>query len=76
MSVAPAFGTPGPGGTPLFVLQEMGGWASAEMVRRYAHLAADHLAPYAERLGGLRDGELAIHGTNPSQAVERKEKST
>ena len=26
------------GGTPLFVLQEMGGWASAEMVRRYAHL--------------------------------------
>lgn len=64
------------GGTPLYVLQEMGGWASAEMVRRYAHLAADHLAPYAERLGGLREKELAIHGTNPSQARERKEKST
>ena len=41
-------------GTPLFALQELGGWASAEMVRRYAHLAADHLAPYAERLGTLR----------------------
>ncbi|MDR0576084.1 MAG: site-specific integrase [Candidatus Accumulibacter sp.] len=37
-------------GTPLFALQEMGGWESPEMVRRYAHLAADHLAPYAERL--------------------------
>jgi integrase len=36
-------------GTPLFALQELGGWASTEMVRRYAHLAADHLAPYAER---------------------------
>lgn len=60
------------GGTPLFVLQEMGGWASAEMVRRYAHLSADHLAPYADRLGGLRDRELAIHGTDPSQGREEK----
>lgn len=41
-------------GTPLFALQEMGGWESPEMVRRYAHLAADHLAPYAERLESLR----------------------
>jgi hypothetical protein len=37
-------------GTPLFALQEMGGWSSAEMVRRYAHLAADHLAPFAAKL--------------------------
>ena len=37
-------------GTPLFALQELAGWESAEMVRRYAHLAADHLAPYADRL--------------------------
>lgn len=41
-------------GTPLFALQELGGWESAEMVRRYAHLAADHLAPYADRLTALR----------------------
>jgi integrase len=33
--------------TPLFVLQELGGWESAEMVRRYAHLSAGHLAKYA-----------------------------
>ena len=41
-------------GTPLHVLQELGGWESAEMVRRYAHLTADHLAPYADRLCALR----------------------
>ena len=32
----------------------LGGWESPEMVRRYAHLAADHLAPYAPRLGAVR----------------------
>jgi integrase len=42
-------------GTPLFALQELGGWESAEMVRRYAHLAADHLAPYAGRLVAFRE---------------------
>ena len=47
------------GGTPLNVLQELGGWASYSMVQRYAHLAADHLAPWAERLSN--------RGTNPSQ---------
>jgi integrase len=26
------------GGTPIYVVQEMGAWESAEMVRRYAHL--------------------------------------
>jgi integrase len=40
-------------GTPLYALQEMGGWESPEMVRRYAHLAADHLSPFAERLAQL-----------------------
>ncbi|HXY06111.1 MAG TPA: site-specific integrase [Burkholderiaceae bacterium] len=56
------------GGTPLFALQELGGWESAEMVRRYAHLAADHLAPYAERLCALRVVEDQSHGTNTAQA--------
>ena len=55
-------------GTPLFALQELGGWASTEMVRRYAHLAADHLAPYAERLCALRAVESSDHGTNTAQA--------
>ena len=56
------------GGTPLFAPQELGGWESAEMVRRYAHLAADHLAPYTERLCALRVVEDQSHGTNTAQA--------
>lgn len=35
-------------GTPLNVLQELGGWESAEMVRRYAHLGGEHLREYIE----------------------------
>lgn len=35
-------------GTPLNTLQELGGWKSVEMVRRYAHLSSDHLAGYAD----------------------------
>jgi integrase len=47
-------------GTPPNVLQELGGWESADMVRRYAHLAPDHLAEFAERLSRPR----AVRGTN------------
>ena len=50
-------------GTPLFALEELDGWESAEMVRRYAHLAADHSAPFAERLGALRAVDDEIVGT-------------
>lgn len=39
-------------GTPLNVLQELGGWESTEMVRRYAHLSADTLAVHAENVSG------------------------
>jgi integrase len=56
-------------GTPLYALQEMGGWSSAEMVRRYAHLAADHLAPFAERLCALRAVDVEIVGTKKSQSA-------
>jgi integrase len=54
-------------GTPLFALQELGGWESPEMVRRYAHLAADHLAPYAERLCAMRAVAAEGDGTNTAQ---------
>ena len=60
-------------GTPLFALQELGGWSSTEMVRRYAHLAADHLAPYAQRLGAVRTLAVASQGTNSSQSRKRKD---
>ena len=41
-------------GTPLHVLQELGGWESVEMVKRYAHLNPEHLAQYAEQLSQPR----------------------
>lgn len=34
-------------GTPLEVLQKLGGWETLSMVLRYAHLAPEHLATYA-----------------------------
>lgn len=52
-------------GTPLHVLQELGGWETAEMVRRYAHFSSTHLAEYVDRMsGGLKpvrgDGVAAV----------------
>ncbi|RNE89842.1 site-specific integrase [Marichromatium sp. AB31] len=42
-------------GTPLHVLQELGGWQSIAMVQRYAHLAPEHLAEHASRIeSGIR----------------------
>jgi integrase len=55
-------------GTPLHALQELGGWETADMVRRYAHLAAEHLAPYADRLCALRAVEEDVQVTNLAQA--------
>lgn len=49
-------------GTPLFALQELGGWETEKMVRRYAHLAADHLALHA--------ANTKIHGTNTAQPAD------
>lgn len=34
-------------GTPLEVLQKLGGWSDIRMVLRYAHLAPEHLAAFA-----------------------------
>jgi len=41
-------------GTPLPVLQLLGGWKTLEMVMRYAHLGASHLAEFADNLPRLR----------------------
>lgn len=35
-------------GTPLNVLKDLGGWADIQMVLKYAHLSAEHLAKYAD----------------------------
>ena len=56
-------------GTPLFVLQELGGWSSAEMVRRYAHLSSEHLAQYAERMSNRSQGSTIQLREEPAQSV-------
>jgi len=40
-------------GTPVYELQELGGWGSVEMVRRYAHLAPGNLANAAARIEAI-----------------------
>jgi integrase len=37
-------------GTPLHELQQLGGWASYDMVLKYAHMAPEHLAEAASRI--------------------------
>lgn len=49
-------------GTPLNVLQELGGWESETMVRRYAHLAPAQLIEHSEKMVGM------FHGTVMAQA--------
>jgi integrase len=46
-------------GTPLYALQELGGWASLAMVQRYAHLGQSHLAAWA--------GNVSPGGTKVAQ---------
>ena len=55
-------------GTPLHVLQEMGAWESPEMVRRYAHLSAEHLAPYSSNVSLKKSANV----TNPLQPEEKE----
>lgn len=50
-------------GVPLSALQEMGGWECIEMVRRYAHLAPNHLTEHARKIDLLFD----IHDTKTTQ---------
>lgn len=50
-------------GVPLSVLQEMGGWESIEMVRRYAHLAPNHLTEHARKI----DEIFGVNDTNTTQ---------
>ncbi len=47
-------------GVPLSALQEMGGWESIEMVKRYAHLSPVHLQEHAKNI----DSILCVHDTN------------
>jgi len=58
-------------GTPMHVLQELGGWSDIRMVQRYAHLAPENLAIYAEVLC-----ELEAVTTFPATHDFRAQKSS
>jgi integrase len=63
---------------PTWVLQELGGWKSESMVRRYAHMSVKHLQPYADQLNFpvkaaepprlLEDRQVASHKNGHSGA--------
>lgn len=57
------------GGTPALALQELGGWSDMEMVRRYAHLNAEHLRMYAERGTKLTHSNVSEKNSSPKGAV-------
>ena len=59
-------------GTPLNVLQELGAWASAEMVQRYAHLATEHLARWVDRRSGLHGVQIPYEIPTPSTKATEK----
>ncbi len=44
-------------GTPLHVLQELGGWECVEMVRKYVHFSSEHLAVCGPSIRTTRDRE-------------------
>ena len=58
-------------GTPLQVLQELGGWSSYEMVLRYAHLSSGQLANHAENLCRLREVPGTFSGTGDDESIEK-----
>ncbi|AXI83462.1 site-specific integrase [Xylella taiwanensis] len=51
-------------GTPLYVLQELGGWQSESMVRRYAHLTPSHFSGYAEAMLDSMQGKTLLIGNH------------
>jgi integrase len=56
-------------GTPMNVLQELGGWESEEMVRRYAHLSKPQLMQHAELVSNVLDDTILSH-QNKKEARE------
>jgi integrase len=58
-------------GTPTHELQRMGGWKTAAMVERYAHVAPDHLAQAAARLESVGVGyDLATVSQTGSEKLD------
>lgn len=57
-------------GESLYVLKEMGGWQSLEMVQKYAHLAPDHLVKHAMKIDNIMTSDCH----NLSQQINQRRK--
>lgn len=55
-------------GTPLESLMELGGWATYDMVLRYAHLAPDHLAEHANKVTVWAQSSVDLMGSDEKKA--------
>lgn len=58
-------------GTPISVLQEMGGWESIEMVRRYAHLSPNHLTHHAKQIDSILEVDVPNLSHNQNNTANK-----
>jgi integrase len=63
-------------GTPMHILQELGGWSTSEMVQKYAHLSSDHLAQWVNRKLAVLAEDLPESGTIFTTVEEQGAKQT
>ncbi len=58
------------------MLQELAGWETEKMARRYAHFAASHLAVYADKLeiSGTNTARHRISAAQRFQHVEKQDR--
>lgn len=59
-------------GTPLEVIQKLGGWAKLEMVMRYAHLAPSFIAGYANNVKPPQMATVAVVDTVKFNSVNKQ----
>ncbi|MTD34065.1 tyrosine-type recombinase/integrase [Paludibacterium sp. dN 18-1] len=63
-------------GVPLHVIQELGGWHSFEMVKRYAHLAPEHLRRHIEAIDAQNlNGTISSHPHRIDEENRKKKKA-
>ena len=60
-------------GTDLYTVQRAGGWKTATMVQRYAHLSPDHIKAAVERLAVSNSGRATGTKTGTTLATENEE---
>ena len=63
-------------GLPLEVIQELGGWRDARMVKRYSHLSIDHLLEAAQTLDKAFARGVSTNLTHPVSSSNEDQRAT